>query len=1162
MERNRLFCRFAALSVGTVMLLSLASCAKEPAETTAPKEPVTAEKAITQLQEQSEALGFDNALDELEEKNTASIGGDTYIRLQQYYEGIPVYGKTIVYAANEQGELTSVTGNVQDIDPDIDLTSTVIPEQAQESIRAYAAEVLEQENTNISYSEPNACIYNGNKLAYLYTVTMDGNFFAAHEVLVDAHDASILEWNTYAASFDTNQDVLEAADVACESDDSNNFRLADTRRNHRVYYLDLETTIQYPTLEAVVGNDDFLATAVPDQTASGETYALADLAQISDFYADVLGRQSYDNRGGTVYLFSCDADLLADNGKSLAYPEYGVIMLGEPVSIFSEPLGKAMDLVAHEYAHLVFQTEVGLSTGLDVTSVNEGIADIFGNLIELYVNGEQDTSWPLAEDAGYVKYNMADPLTMASYGNEEHDNAQILSHSAYLMWNGIDGTESKRLSEQQLAELWYRAVLMMPSDCDFILCRQLVEVAAQSMEGLTDQQRACVREAFDRVGIASSRDDDFHADYLLAEDATLTVYDQNNEPYSGYTLRFSGSIDMKEIASNMTPDIGWVVNRTVTVEEAGPYVLDLPQGRYTLTITDPHYDETYTIYVEISDEYTETNIDLITAYEEPLVVVIPKIDYENLVSDAYADAFTDDYDCEYCFHIPQFNLYGDLAQQVNQTIYDRCYSILERDAYSCMDEYGYSELGEMLYCWGYQGDLASVVIETNASMWADTQYQVYSISTATGSEVSMDDLLAIYGMDRESFYDLVHSRLNQYWDEMRIHRDNVGNDFFNDRVTRTLADENIRKAVPFINPDGGLSFVANIYSLAAGDCYWHLINAEGSLETVYMECTKDHSKDNATPTGDALQYFIENCDLLYFTEADIQDFDLEMCLYARNAVFAKSGRKFQNQELQAYFERYSWYVPSVEPEDFTNDMLNRKQLANVELVQNLEQKLKEVQEIETLLASLDGEEEIYTRYLHSGGYEELMDQEFDKNALEVSSCLADLDNDGTDELFLSLGTGQYGVRGMESFTFLLDIESGKVIKAAESYFGGGSEGGSYLGIRFDRETQTHVLVHEGHIRAGVEQNGTYLIIHDGPSFAANLDIEEHYYSLGVDWTKEYVDEICSETSLYYEDGYDFRYYQIDGQYVAKETFDNAWARYEEPKEGFQPKAGTYTRPIS
>ena len=622
MERNRLFCRFAALSVGAVMLLSLASCAKAPAETTAPKKSVTAEQAVTELQEQSVALGFNNALDELVEKNTASIGGDTYIRLQQNYEGIPVYGKTIVYAANEQGELASVTGNVQDIDPNINLTPSITSEQAQESIRKYASEVLEQAATNISSSEPIVCIYNGNKLAYAYTVTIDSNFFAAHEVLVDAHDASILEWNTYAASFDTNQDVLEAADVACESDDSHNLKLTDIRRNHSVHHLNRSTSNQYPTVEAIVSNDNFLATVVPDQAASGETYALVHLAQTSDFYADVLDRQSYDNLGGTVYLFSCEADLLADNGKSLACPEYGVIMLGEPVSKFSEPLAKAMDLVAHEYAHLIFQTEVGLSTDLDVSSVNEGIADIFGNLIELYVNGEQDTSWPLAEDAGHVKYNMADPMTMGSYGDEEHNNAQILSHSAYLMWNGIDGTESKSLSEQQLAELWYRAVLMMPSDCDFILCRQLVEVAAQSMENLTDEQRACVREAFDRVGIASSRGDDFHADYLLAEDATLSVYDQNNEPYSGYTLRISGSIDMKEIASNMTPDIGWVVNRTVTVEEAGAYALDLPQGRYTLTITATHYDETYTIYVEISAKHEEANIDLITAYEEPLIVVI------------------------------------------------------------------------------------------------------------------------------------------------------------------------------------------------------------------------------------------------------------------------------------------------------------------------------------------------------------------------------------------------------------------------------------------------------------------------------------------------------------------------------------------------------------
>ena len=144
--KNTLLRRLMAAAVSICMLLPLAACTKAPAETTVPVEPVTADQAITHLQEQSESLGFDNALDELKEHNTAQVGGDSYIRMQQDYEGIPVYGKTIVYATNELGELTTVTGNVQDIASDIDLTPSITPELAQEGIRVYAAEVLGMEN--------------------------------------------------------------------------------------------------------------------------------------------------------------------------------------------------------------------------------------------------------------------------------------------------------------------------------------------------------------------------------------------------------------------------------------------------------------------------------------------------------------------------------------------------------------------------------------------------------------------------------------------------------------------------------------------------------------------------------------------------------------------------------------------------------------------------------------------------------------------------------------------------------------------------------------------------------------------------------------------------------------------------------------------------------
>lgn len=614
MRNKKILCyrQIIALALSLVMLISLAGCKKEDSPLIdQPMNVVDANDAITKLAEAEADYGYENALSELTEKSTSTINGDSYYRLQQNYQGIPVYGSTVVCATDGDGNVTSITGNVQDIDQNINLTPSITSEQAHESIRAYVTEVLEQADTDITISEPITCIYNGSELAYVYTITMDGSFFETHEVLVGAHDASILEWNTYAASFDTNQDVLEAADVNCEFDDSHNLRLADPSRNHSVHYLDLKTSQEYPMVEDVVGNSDFLATADPDQTASGETHALAHLAQISDFYADVLGRQSYNNQEAPVYLFSCDADLLADQGKSLACPEYGVIMLGAPVNRFSEHLGKAMDLIAHEYAHLVFQTEVGLSQDLDVTSVNEGIADIFGNLIELYVDGEQDPSWPLAEDAGYNKYNMADPMTMDSYGNEEHDNAQILSHSAYLMWNGIDNDGSKKLTVQQLAELWYRAVLMMPSNCNFNDCRQLVELAATSMELSTDQIE-CVSEAFDTVGITGTAKESFIALYDLALDSTLSVYGGNGALYDNYTLTITGNTT---IYGPVVEKVNSSYNRTRTITSAEPCELNLPQGIYEFTISDnanPSATSKFTVCVQNNDG--DANLDVFTNF--------------------------------------------------------------------------------------------------------------------------------------------------------------------------------------------------------------------------------------------------------------------------------------------------------------------------------------------------------------------------------------------------------------------------------------------------------------------------------------------------------------------------------------------------------------------
>ena len=81
-----------------------------------------------------------------------------------------------------------------------------------------------------------------------------------------------------------------------------------------------------------------------------------------------------------------------------------------------------------------------------------------------------------------------------------------------------------------------------------------------------------------------------------------------------------------------------------------------------------------------------------------------------------------------------------------------------------------------------------------------------------------------------------------------------------------------------------------------------------------------------------LLYFILHSDSEYFTEEDLAGFDVETCRLARNGIYARRGRMFQDEALQAYFEQYDWYVPTIEPDAFEESMLNDYEIANRNLV--------------------------------------------------------------------------------------------------------------------------------------------------------------------------------------------------------------------------------------
>lgn len=534
------------------------------------------------------------------------------------------------------------------------------------------------------------------------------------------------------------------------------------------------------------------------------------------------------------------------------------------------------------------------------------------------------------------------------------------------------------------------------------------------------------------------------------------------------------------------------------------------------------------------------------------------------VTDALFDYLVyEKYDSTYCYHIPRFVQKGEGFEALNSEIYDKLYALLEQQVYDNIDLGVSVILTNLSYGYGAKNGYASLIICTRLDWGGAEYYDVYNINLHDGSRISTQDLLTLYGLTNDEYRELVRTKLGEKfvsglsnWYEQN-HTDDALMKLYRQKQESTISDQNIDDVVPYIDADGDLCCTAWIHSIAGAEAYCHLINLTGTSEPVPIACTVDHAAENAV-SGDPLQYFIEYCDRRYFTEEDVKDFDAQMCLYARNAVFAKVGRKFTTPELQDYFNQYSWYNPHIDADDFTNDMLTAIQRANVDLILAREAELEDA----ASTSALSGDAEIYTNYLCNGGYEELLNIDFDKETLEISTCLADLDHDGTDELLLYIATGSYGVRGEETYSFLLDIKENHVVTAAQAYYGGGSMGGDTLEIRYDKKTQDHVAVCSGYLLDGVESRNGYLEVYSAPDFTLGQTITSTYYSLSGARFQDDVNQIQSETSLYYIDGNDFNCYQIDGQYVSKEAYHNAEARYEDAQEGFQMTSGTYAKPIA
>ncbi len=85
-------------------------------------------------------------------------------------------------------------------------------------------------------------------------------------------------------------------------------------------------------------------------------------------------------------------------------------------------------------------------------------------------------------------------------------------------------------------------------------------------------------------------------------------------------------------------------------------------------------------------------------------------------------------------------------------------------------------------------------------------------------------------------------------------------------------------------------------------------------------------------------YLIYGTDSRYIDYDDIAGLSKWEIKLAKNEIYAKHGRRFQNSKIQAYFDEQSWYVGTVSADDqtYVDGLLNKYERANVEFLQRYE----------------------------------------------------------------------------------------------------------------------------------------------------------------------------------------------------------------------------------
>jgi Zn-dependent metalloprotease len=475
--------------------------------------------------------------------------GNQHFRMNQVYNGIPVYGSEVILHTVGQ-YLQKMNGRYYATPSQLNTT----PLLTQEQVRAIAEKAFGTVRTNWTPQDlkliggqpfqAELVIYHLDDKAHLaYLVTLRPNVLKRIEYFVDAHTGQILNQLDRTCKIHPNLGGHHSEHCAEQMppvtgmgldlfDISRSFGAWQEGSN--VYMMDATKSMFNSGASSFPGNpvgviavldaqntspenSNFNYTEVKSNNTSFSNKKAAVSAQYNagkcyDYFKAAFNRNSIDGAGGNIISL---VNVVESDGSSMenAFWNGDAMWYGNGGSLF-QPLARGLDVGGHEMTHGVIEKTANLIYQNQSGALNESFADIFSVMIDR-------DDWKIGEDVvkpgvspGGCLRSMENPnngdtqggnfwqpkhMNQIYTGTQDnggvHINSGITNHAFFLF------ATNAAVGKDKAEQVYYKALRdYLTKNSKFIDCRVAVIQAANDLYGAS--VAAAAGAAFDAVGIA------------------------------------------------------------------------------------------------------------------------------------------------------------------------------------------------------------------------------------------------------------------------------------------------------------------------------------------------------------------------------------------------------------------------------------------------------------------------------------------------------------------------------------------------------------------------------------------------------------------------------------------------------------------------------------